>query len=64
MARVSQRITRLLAAVGLGISFVQATTVLAAESNFVHTIYLVRHGTYVPDAAFERVHSAVEHGRT
>jgi serine/threonine-protein phosphatase PGAM5 len=31
------------------VSLCLAPPVLAAESNFVHTLYLIRHGAYVPD---------------
>lgn len=50
MASISRQIGRLVRIAGLcaaSLGLLQGA--MAAESNFVRTVYLVRHGTYVPD---------------
>ena len=49
MANISQRLKLLLGAACVCLSQAIAMQAWSAESNFVHTFYLVRHGTYTPD---------------
>lgn len=49
MARNPQWLKILLCAASLGSVTVVPRIAVAAESNYLHTFYLVRHGTYVPD---------------
>jgi serine/threonine-protein phosphatase PGAM5 len=46
---IARRIQRLLGVACLGVLNAVAASASAAESNAIRTLYLVRHGTYVPD---------------